>query len=159
MKPVLEFIINELINPFKKYRRSFAEWTQEHLYFKMTGLCSFYCQIGAMVQGIITKVEPTFVNVRLETGIECAVYKYEVFEKDIPSDLRKEFYEGQAIVARIVNLNYEHFKTDFSSLVKINLSLKPSVLNNHKNYILALHPTLDEYNIMGISAIKLLLIS
>lgn len=153
MKPVLEFIISELINPFKGYRRQFSEWNQEYLYFKMTGLNSFYCQLGSMVQGVITKLEKTFVNVRLETGIECAVYKYEVFDKDISSDLTKEFYEGQNIVARIVNLNYEQFKTDFSSLVKINLSLKPGVLNNHKNFILAIHPSLDEYNIIGISFI------
>lgn len=149
MKPVLEFIINELIEPFKRHRRTFAEWNPEHLFFKMTGLSAFRCQIGSLVQGIILKTTPTFLNVKIDSGIESTMYKHEIFEKDNNFDLTKEFYEGQPIVARITNMSYENFKTDFSSLVKITLSLKPSILNNHKDYLLAVHSNLDEYNLIG----------
>jgi len=153
MKPMLEFILSELMYPFKKFRKSFSEENVETLFFKMTLLSPFRYQMGSILFGLVTKIPlPTTMIVKLESGIEASVYSYEVSEKETNLDLTKEFYEGQTIVARIVNLSYESYKTDFNSIIKISLSLKPSVLNNHKDYILALHSNLDEYNSIGILA-------
>lgn len=150
MKPVLEFIISELMSPFQKHRRNFSEWNIESLFFKMTELSPFRCKVGSIVFCVITKLAPNFMSVRLESGIETTIYSNEVSEKDANIDLTREFYEGQTIVARIVNLSYESLKTDFNSLIKISLSLKPNILDKHKDYIQRLHSNMDSYNIIGI---------
>jgi len=149
MKPILEFIISEFMNPFQTGRAKFSEWKHPHLFFAMTGLSPSFFKAGNIIHAVITKTAPALLNVKIEGGIETTIYKYEIYEKDNNIDLTKEFFEGQTIVARIMTLNYEHLKTDFSSLVKITLTLKPTILNNHKDYILELHPNLDAYNVVG----------
>ena len=93
MKPVLEFIISELMNPFQKHRRNFSEWNIESLFFKMTELSPFRCKVGSIVFCVITKLAPNFMSVRLESGIETTIYSNEVSEKDANIDLTREFYE------------------------------------------------------------------
>ncbi len=136
------------MNPFQTGRAKFSEWKHPHLFFAMTGLAPSFCKVGSIVHAVITKTSPTVLNVKVEGGIETTIYNYEIYEKDTKVDLTKEFFEGQTIVSRIVTLNYEHLKTDFSSLVKMGLTLKPTILNNHKDYILELHPNLDEFNVV-----------
>ena len=66
MKPVLEFIIGELISPFKRYRRPFAEWSQEFLFFKMTCLSQFHYQVGSVIEGTVIKTAPTVLTIQIE---------------------------------------------------------------------------------------------
>jgi hypothetical protein len=149
MKPVLEFIVEELKAPFKPYQRPFSELDYQYLFFHMTNTLPFQYQVGSMIPSQITKVMPEKLAVKLACGIETFIFDYDINDKESKLDLMKEFYEGQTIIGRIKSIKFENLKTDFSGNVKIDLTLKSTVLNNHKEYLLKLHPFMDKYNILG----------
>lgn len=146
MKPLLDLIIRELTIPFADMRRTFTESSPEILFPSMK---QRKFTVGSLIQGVVFEVQSDFMRIRLEGNIESIIGKDDVYDKALFADLAKDFYNSQVITARITKVEYQNLQLDLPSLVKIWLTLKPSALNDHKEYIREIHPSLDGYNQIG----------
>lgn len=148
MLQLLEFIIEELKNPFPEFRRQFGELDLSFLFFKMTVQPKFQFQTGAIIPTKINKLTSKNMYLKLDCGSEILVESYDIVDKE-RDDISKEYFEGQVVLARIKSIKFESLRVDFTSILKLDLSLKPSVLNDHVNYVNKLHTLIDKYNIVG----------
>jgi len=150
MKIVLDFIVNELTNPFADPRGAHREMDHKELFYKMTKMHPFDLQNGSLVNARITRVTDKNIICRLDCGIEGNVFIQDVFEgKEVQQTLSSKYHEGQVVTARVVSTNFdekskrkddnqENKTIDFT---KLHLYLKSSAVNGHEKFLKDLHPS------------------
>jgi transcription elongation factor SPT6 len=138
----LNDIKNELMNPYKDHRRSFHGISDEEAFVMLTGESLENLYDGAVVSAIVTRIKDRFISVQLGSGVEGQIYCGNIdmppgFDENASrmsrdnqtlETLKSMFRENQALVAKIVKINFDRLVVDLSVKQSEIAAAKPRLI-------------------------------
>ena len=131
---MLNFIVEELIFPFRDPRSLPFLYTAKDIFYKLSKESPETFRINYVVNARVSKVLKLNLLCQLENGLVGSAYCSEIFEKKDGGNesLNQFFEEGQKVKVKVKSIDFEKFK--------IELTMKPSELKPHKNQLKDLFP-------------------
>jgi transcription elongation factor SPT6 len=114
-KVCLNDIKNELMNPYRDFRRRFEEPSPQDIFTVLTGENSMTLYVGAVVSVVVIRVKGNLLTVQLGSGIEGTIH---ASHTDVPygeNDLSHHFQINKALLACVMQLNYERLNVELSA--------------------------------------------
>lgn len=131
---MLNFIVEELIFPFRDPRSLPFLYTPKDIFYKLSKESPETFRVNCVVNARVNKVLKLNLLCQLENGLVGSAYCSEIFEKKdgMNESLNQFFEEGQKVKVKVKSIDFEKFK--------IELTMKPSELKPHKNQLKDLFP-------------------
>jgi transcription elongation factor SPT6 len=136
MKSIITFIMGEFNNPYSDPRKPHIDIDPKKLFYLMIGDENF--REGHMVLAKVIKVDNQHVKCRLLNDLEATVWIKDIYDEDQYTsntyvdefkvkEMKEKYREGMLFEARIKSIN--------ENSLKIDLTVRPSLLESHKNFI------------------------
>ena len=133
-------ILDEFGTPFGNFiNRVFRA---EELFYSLCGESPATFRSGMLVDGTVVKILSSDMIIRLNCGLEIDINLMSVLEREQTRNckLTDFFFIGKPVKARILNVSFPPRDSlfdevpDVQKLIKVELSMKETDLNNHDHY-------------------------
>jgi len=131
---LLNFIVEELIFPFRDPRNIPFLYSPKDIFYKLSKESPENFRVNSIMNAKIIRVLKSNLLCKLENGLGGSIYYLDIFEKKEggSESLNQFFEEGQFVKTKVKSIDFEKFR--------IELTMRPSELKPHKNQLKDLFP-------------------
>ena len=104
-------------------------------FIMMTGTPEYVLNEEYLLNMSIKSVHSMDILCQMDCGKTVSIHKSEVYDKEVSTELMNDFYEGMKIKTRIKRLELQEITDEFWDILKIEVTMKPTKLRNHDEYI------------------------
>ena len=137
-------------SPFKDMRISYENRDFREFFIMMTGTPEYMISEEYLLNMTIKNVHSMNIQCQMDCGKTISIHKSEVYDKEVSTELKNEFYEGMKVKTRIKRLALQEIADEFWDILKIEVTMKPTKLRNHDEYLRKLvrrYPHIENFDL------------